>query len=93
MLTKAAIQPAIREFDGCSSLLPGGTAIWGFAIGLRKPMQIPVTDSNHRRGMPSAAVMIPRLQKRSVSVDYLARLASLMRLDFWRDPVHFKLAA
>jgi hypothetical protein len=34
--------------------------------------------------------MIPRLKKYRVSVDYLARLAGLMRPDFRRDPVHFK---
>jgi len=39
------------------------------------------------------AVMIPRLKKRRVSVDYLARLAGLMRPDLRRDPVHFKLVA
>jgi hypothetical protein len=60
----------------------------------KKPTQIPVTDSDHTRGMAfDAAVMIPRLKKRRVSVDYLARLAGLMRPDFRRDPVHFKLVA
>jgi hypothetical protein len=61
------------------------------------PTQIPVTDSDHTRGMAfDAAVMLPRpvrTKKRRVSVDYLARLAGLMRPDIRRDPVHFKLVA
>jgi hypothetical protein len=61
------------------------------------PTQIPVTDSDHTRGMAfDAAVMMPRLaklKKTRVSVDYLARLAGLRRPDFRRDPVHFKLVA
>ena len=51
-----------------------------------------MTDSDHTRGMAfDAAVMIPRLKRRRV--DYPARLAGLMRPDFRRDPVHFKLVA
>jgi hypothetical protein len=50
-----------------------------------------VTDSGHARGMAfDAAVMIPRLKKRRVSVDYLARLAGLMRPDFRRDSGAFQ---
>jgi hypothetical protein len=63
------------------------------------PTQIPVTDSDHTRGWAvDAAVMLPRpvrTKKRrvGVSLDYLARLAGLMRPDVRRDPVHFKLVA
>jgi hypothetical protein len=61
------------------------------------PTQIPVTDSDHTRGMAfDAAIMMPRvakLKKTRVSVDYLARLAGLRRPDVRRDPVHFKLVA
>jgi hypothetical protein len=61
------------------------------------PTQIPVTDSDHTRGMAfDAAIMMPRLarlKKIRVSVDYLARLAGLRRPDVRRDPVHFKLVA
>ena len=58
--------------------------------------QMPVTDSDHTRGMAfDAAVMMPRLaqtrKKRRVSLDRLALLAGLRRPDIRRDPVHFKL--
>jgi hypothetical protein len=57
--------------------------------------QMPVTDSDHTRGMAfDAAVMMPRLarlKKRRVSLDRLALLAGLRRPDIRHDPVHFKL--
>ncbi len=64
------------------------------------PTQMPVTDSDHTRGMAiDAAVMMPHIvrivaKKRrvtSVSLDHLALLAGLKRPDIRRDPVHFKL--
>ena len=64
------------------------------------PTQMPVTDSDHTRGMAiDAAVMMPRpvrttAKKRrvgGVSLDHLALLAGLKRPDIRRDPVHFKL--
>jgi hypothetical protein len=61
------------------------------------PTQMPVTDSDHTRGMAfDAAIMLPRpvrTKKRRVSLDYLAQLAGLRRPDIRRDPVHFKLIA
>jgi hypothetical protein len=63
------------------------------------PTQMPVTDSDHTRGLAfDAAVMMPRpvrttAKKRrvSVSLDRLALQAGLRRPDIRRDPVHFKL--
>jgi hypothetical protein len=62
------------------------------------PSQMPVTDSDHTRGLAfDAAVMMPRpvrtTKKRrvGVSLDHLASLAGLRRPDIRRDPVHFKL--
>ena len=57
--------------------------------------QVPVSSSDHTRGLAfDAAVVLPRiarLQRRRVSLDRLAVLAGLMRPDIHRDPVHFKL--
>lgn len=57
--------------------------------------QVPVSSSDHTRGLAfDAAVILPRfarLQRRRVSVDRLAVLAGLTRPDIRRDPVHFKL--
>ena len=61
--------------------------------------QMPVTSSDHTRGMAfDATVMMPRVaptksKKRrvSVSLDHLALLAGLRRPDIRHDPVHFKL--
>ena len=59
------------------------------------PTQMPVTDSDHTRGMAfDAAITMPwpvRNRKRRVSVDHLALLAGLRRPDIRHDPVHFKL--
>jgi hypothetical protein len=64
------------------------------------PTQMPVTDSDHTRGMAiDAAVMVPHsvkiVKKRRVytgiSLDRLALQAGLKRPDIRRDPVHFKL--
>jgi len=64
------------------------------------PTQMPVTDSDHTRGMAfDAAIMLPRLvrvvagRRRRVgpSVDRLALMAGLRRPDIRRDPVHYKL--
>lgn len=64
------------------------------------PTQMPVTDSDHTRGMAfDAAIMLPRLirvvagRRRRVgpSVDRLALMAGLKRPDIRRDPVHYKL--
>lgn len=59
------------------------------------PTQMPVTDSDHSRGMAfDAAVFMPRparQKKRRVSLDRLALLAGLRRPDIRHDPVHFKL--
>jgi hypothetical protein len=65
------------------------------------PTQMPVTDSDHTRGIAfDAAVMMPRVLVRSkrrrvsvssVSLDRLALMAGLRRPDIRRDPVHFKL--
>jgi D-alanyl-D-alanine dipeptidase len=59
------------------------------------PTQMPVTDSDHTRGIAiDAAVMLPRpvkTKKRRVSLDHLALLAGLKRPDIRHDPVHFKL--
>jgi hypothetical protein len=64
------------------------------------PTQMPVTDSDHTRGMAiDASIMMPHIvrivaKKRrvtSVSLDRLALLAGLRRPDIRRDPVHFKL--
>jgi hypothetical protein len=62
------------------------------------PTQIPVTDSDHTRGMAfDAAISMPGVaknsKKRRVGIDYLAKMAGLMRPDVRRDPVHFKLIA
>jgi hypothetical protein len=61
--------------------------------------QMPVTSSDHTRGMAfDATVMMPRVvqtksKKRPirVSLDHLALLAGLRRPDVRHDPVHFKL--
>jgi len=62
------------------------------------PTQMPVTDSDHTRGIAfDAAVMMPRVVVRtkkrrvSLSLDRLASMAGLRRPDIRRDPVHFKL--
>jgi len=62
------------------------------------PTHMPVTDSDHTRGIAfDAAVMMPRVVVRtkkrrvSVSLDRLALMAGLRRPDIRRDPVHFKL--
>jgi len=62
------------------------------------PTQMPVTDSDHTRGIAfDAAVMMPRVVVRtkkrrvSLSLDRLALMAGLRRPDIRRDPVHFKL--
>jgi len=59
------------------------------------PTQMPVTDSDHTRGIAfDAAILMPRLarlKKRRVSLDRLALLAGLRRPDIRHDPVHFKL--
>ena len=63
------------------------------------PTQMPVTDSDHTRGMAfDAAVLLPRMvrttkKKRRVviSLDRLALQAGLRRPDIRHDPVHFKL--
>jgi hypothetical protein len=61
------------------------------------PTQMPVTDSDHTRGIAfDAAILMPRLarlKKRRVSLDRLALLAGLRRPDIRHDPVHFKLVA
>lgn len=66
------------------------------------PTQMPVTDSDHTRGMAfDAAVLLPRpvrminKKKRRVgsSLDRLALMAGLRRPDIRRDPVHFKLVS
>lgn len=60
------------------------------------PTQMPVTDSDHTRGIAfDAAVLMPRLarlKRRRVSLDRLALQAGLRRPDIRHDPVHFKLA-
>ena len=57
--------------------------------------QMPVTSSDHTRGMAfDAAVMIPRATRKKtvrVSLDRLALRAGLKRPDIRHDPVHFKL--
>jgi hypothetical protein len=58
--------------------------------------QMPVTSSDHTRGMAvDIAVVIPKTARKSkrryVSLDRLALLAGLKRPDIRRDPVHFKL--
>ena len=67
------------------------------------PTQMPVTDSDHTRGMAfDAAITMPRprivrtaARRRRVSgwvsVDRLALMAGLRRPDIRRDPVHYKL--
>jgi hypothetical protein len=61
------------------------------------PTQMPVTDSDHTRGIAfDAAVMMPRVvrtkrRRVGVSLDRLALMAGLRRPDIRRDPVHFKL--
>lgn len=59
------------------------------------PTQMPVTDSDHTRGLAfDAAVMMPRYarnRRRRVSLDHLALLAGLRRPDVRHDPVHYKL--
>jgi len=62
------------------------------------PTQMPVTDSDHTRGMAfDAAISLPRpvrsrRRRTGTSLDHLALLAGLKRPDIRRDPVHFKLA-
>jgi D-alanyl-D-alanine dipeptidase len=57
--------------------------------------QMPVTSSDHTRGLAfDATVILPRaawLKKRRVSLDRLALLAGVQRPDILRDPVHFNL--
>jgi len=57
--------------------------------------QMPVTSSDHTRGMAfDAIVQMPRpvqAKKRRVSLDRLALRAGLRRPDIRHDPVHFKL--
>lgn len=57
--------------------------------------QMPVTSSDHTRGMAfDAAVVMPRTapaRRRRVSLDRLALMAGLKRPDIRHDPVHFKL--
>lgn len=65
------------------------------------PTQMPVTDSDHTRGMAfdAAISMPPRLVRSTtarrrrvyVSVDRLALMVGLRRPDIRRDPVHYKL--
>lgn len=63
------------------------------------PTQMPVTDSDHTRGMAfDAAVLLPRLVRTNkrrrrvvISLDRLALQAGLRRPDIRHDPVHFKL--
>jgi hypothetical protein len=63
------------------------------------PAQMPVTDSDHTRGMAfDAAITVPRVvrtvKRRRVlvsSLDRLALIAGLRRPDIRRDPVHYKL--
>jgi hypothetical protein len=62
------------------------------------PAQMPVTDSDHTRGMAfDAAITMPRVVRTAkrrrvgVSVDRLALMAGLRRPDIRRDPVHYKL--
>lgn len=63
------------------------------------PTQMPVTDSDHTRGMAfDAAISIPwpvrstaRRRRVGLSVDRLALMAGLRRPDIRRDPVHYKL--
>ena len=58
--------------------------------------QMPVTSSDHTRGLAfDATVVLPRvawLRARRVSLDRLALLAGIKRPDILHDPVHFKLA-
>ena len=56
------------------------------------PTQMPVTDSDHTRGMAIDAAVAKKRRVTSVSLDHLALLAGLKRPDVRRDPVHFKLA-
>jgi hypothetical protein len=57
--------------------------------------QRPVAFSDHTRGLAfDALVSLPgkaRLNRRRVSVDYLARISGVQRPAIAKDPVHFKL--
>jgi hypothetical protein len=56
--------------------------------------QRPVNSSDHTRGLAfDALVLLPqkaRLLKRRVTLDYLARISGVRRVDILHDPVHFK---
>jgi hypothetical protein len=56
--------------------------------------QRPANSSDHTRGLAfDALVSLPqqaRLAKRRVTLDYLARLSGVRRVDILHDPVHFK---
>ena len=84
--------------SGCRALREEVSA--EFARHKLMETQMPVTDSDHTRGMAiDASIMMPHIvrivaKKRrvtSVSLDRLALLAGLRRPDIRRDPVHFKL--
>jgi len=59
--------------------------------------QMPVTASDHTRGMAfDADIKLPRVaaakkKRRRISIDRLALIAGLQRPDVRHDPVHFKL--
>jgi hypothetical protein len=56
--------------------------------------QRPVNSSDHTRGLAfDALVSLPqpaRLQRRRVTLDLLARMSGVRRVDILHDPVHFK---
>jgi hypothetical protein len=56
--------------------------------------QRPVNSSDHTRGLAfDALVSLPqaaRLARRRVTLDYLARMSGVRRVDILHDPVHFK---
>jgi hypothetical protein len=58
------------------------------------PTQRPVNSSDHTRGLAFDALVslppMPRFGKRKVTLDSLARMSGVRRVDVVRDPVHFK---
>lgn len=58
--------------------------------------QHPVPVSDHTKGVGfDAAVMLPvvRARRRTLSLDWLARICQLRRPDAFHDPVHFRFVA
>jgi D-alanyl-D-alanine dipeptidase len=56
--------------------------------------QRPANQSDHTRGLAFDALVLlpqgPRLRRRKITLDALARMSGVRRVDIRHDPVHFK---